>query len=129
MQQRVEITSAQLYYALTLLQDGGMLLVVLNANMGFHNLQFLYILLDLFDNCKAVKPIAIYPIRKSYWILCTGFKRQKLQSWNLIEVLQEILTSARGLSPEDLERHFDNVYYLGIAFPVPEDTYKLKLQK
>ena len=126
LHQRVGITLAQLYYALTLLQDGGMLLVVLNANIGFHTLQFLYMLLNLFDNCKAVKPIAIYPIRKSYWILCTGFKRQKLQSWNLIEVLQEILTSARGLSPDDLERH---VYYLGNAFPVPGDTYKLEIAK
>ena len=129
LQKRVEITLAQLHYALTLLQDGGMLLVVLNATLWFHNLQFLYILLNLFDNCKAVKPIAIYPIRKSYWILCTGFKRQKLQSWNLIEVLQEILTSAKGLPPDDLERHFDNVYYLGNAFPVPGDTYKLEITK
>ena len=47
--------------------------MVLNAHIGFDNLQFLYVLLNLFDNCKAVKPIAIHPIRKSYWILCTGF--------------------------------------------------------
>ena len=103
--------------------------MVLNANVGFHNLQFLYILLNLFDNCKTVKPIAIYPIRISYWILCTGFKRQKLQGWNLIEVLQEVLTSARGLSPDDLEWHFDNVYYLGNAFPVSGNTYKLEIAK
>ena len=101
--------------------------MVLNANMGFHNLQFLYILLNLFDNRKAVKPIAIYLIRKSYWILCTGFKRQKLQGWNLIEILQEVLT--RRLSPDDLERHFDNVYYLGNAFPVSGNTYKLEIAK
>ena len=129
LQQRVEITLAQLYYALTLLQDGGMLLVVLNAHIGFDSLQFLYMLLNLFDNCKAVKPLSIDPIRKSYWILCTGFKRQKLQSWNLIEVLQEIFTSARGLSPDDLGRHFDNIYYLGNGFPDPGDTYKLEISK
>ena len=47
----------------------------------------------------------------------------------MIEVLQEILTSAKGLPPDDLERHFDNIYYLGNAFSVPANTYKLEIAK
>ena len=47
----------------------------------------------------------------------------------MIEVLQEILTSPRGLPPDDLEGHFDNIYYLGNAFPASGDTYKLEIAK
>ena len=127
--QRVEIALSQLYYALKLLQDSGMLLVVLNACLGFFYLQYLYILLNLFDKCKAVKPIAIYPIRKSYWIFCTGFRKHKLQNWDLIRALQEVLTSAKDLELKELEVHFDSIYYLGNIFPVPGDTYKLEIAK
>ena len=116
---RAEVGLSQLYYALRLLQDGGMLLVVLNACLDFFYLQYLYILLNLFDKCKAVKPIAIYPIRKSYWIFCKGFIKHKLENWNLIGALREILTSAKDLEQKELEVYFDSIYYLGNIFPVP----------
>ena len=127
--QRVKVALSQLYYALRLLQDGGMLLVVLNAYLVFFYLQYLYILLNLFDKCKSIKPIAIYPIRKSYWMFCTGFRKHKLENWNLIGALREILTSAKDLELKELEVHFDSIYYLGNIFPVPGDTYKLEISK
>ena len=127
--QRVEIALSQLYYALRLLQDGGMLLVVLNACLGFFYLQYLFILLNLFDKCKAVKTVAIFPIRKSYWIFCTGFRKHELENWNLIGALREILTSAKDLELKELEVHFDSIYYLGNIFPVHGDAYKLEIAK
>ena len=127
--QRAELTL--LCYALMFSSDDGMLLVVLNATLEFFILQYLYILLNVFDNCKVVhvKQVALIPIRKSFWIFCTRFNKQCRQNWNLIEVLREVFASGRGLAPEEVGNHFDGICYLVNLFPVLGDTYKLEIAK
>ena len=71
--QEIEITLAQMYYTLTSLGDGGMVLVVMNAILTFRTLQQLVVLLTLVESCTAVKPTLVYSIRKSFWVFCKGF--------------------------------------------------------
>ena len=126
---KAELSLAQLYYALTLLRDGGMLLVVLNAKLDFFYLQYLYILFKVFDKCTAVKPVVLFPIRQSFRLFCTGFSKQRLQNWNLTEALREVLTSAKGLAMGDLGRYYDDIYYLGNQFPFTGDNHRLDIAK
>ena len=117
-----EIALVQMYYTLTSLGDGGMALVVMNAILTFRTLQQLVVLLNLFQSCTAVKPIAIYTIRKSFLVFCKGFQKARLDNWNLTETLRKILTGHRNHSGEKAEEYYKDIYFLGDQYAETHDN-------
>ena len=55
----------------------------MNAILTFRTLQQLVVLLSLFESCTAVKPVAIYSIRKYFGVFYKGFRKERIDNWNI----------------------------------------------
>ena len=69
----------------------------------------------------------VYFIRKSFWVFCKGFRKEKLNNWNLIDTLQKIFNGRRNLSGEKFDEYCKNICFLGDQYSEAQD--KLTIAK